>query len=165
MSDGTGVQGSTNIPADLSQSILSAADYTIEQHKELLEIEKARIENAMRHLVSSNNELREAMAAEYDVEYERALLENREVLNEMGVKVTSLEKQIEELRQAIDSSNGADSAPRGDALSQDLRPEAKATEGSRMTILNGTDNLAGGQRDEEMVDTTHSGTGTEGGWL
>ena len=166
MNDASGAQGSTKRPADFSRSLRSAADYTTEQHKELLELEKARIENAMRHLISSNNELREAMATEYDEEYEKALLENRDVLHEMGEKVTSLEKQIEELRQTIHPFDGTDSTSQDDGSSQDPRPESKAIEGSRATTFNDTaDNLAGGHRDEEMVDSTNSGTGTEGGWL
>eukprot|EP00897_Mesotaenium_endlicherianum_P006690 jgi/Mesen1/6049/ME000308S05246 len=67
---------------------------------DVLEAEKARLENAVKHLVRSNEELQAALAAgDSDPEYERAIQENQEVIQAMREKIALLEAEIAEARR------------------------------------------------------------------
>eukprot|EP00850_Spirogloea_muscicola_P022885 SM000316S12300 [mRNA] locus=s316:105669:106122:- [translate_table: standard] len=64
----------------------------------LLELEKARLENALAHLRQSNAQLAEALQTGPDADFEQAIKENVVVIKEMEEKVARLQDEVEELK-------------------------------------------------------------------
>ncbi|GBG71040.1 hypothetical protein CBR_g8339 [Chara braunii] len=82
---------------------------------ELLEIEKNRLENAVKHLLRSNEELAEALQSSPDPDFEQAIDENRKVVDEMREKIARLEEELHDLRGPHQVPASADELVRHDA--------------------------------------------------
>jgi len=67
-------------------------------HLAQLEREKSRLETAVRHLETSNAELRSALAQGHDSDYEQAVCENTEVMARYRAMIAALAKEIAQLR-------------------------------------------------------------------
>eukprot|EP00239_Pterosperma_sp_CCMP1384_P005760 CAMPEP_0197858414 /NCGR_PEP_ID=MMETSP1438-20131217/32206_1 /TAXON_ID=1461541 /ORGANISM="Pterosperma sp., Strain CCMP1384" /LENGTH=88 /DNA_ID=CAMNT_0043474567 /DNA_START=93 /DNA_END=356 /DNA_ORIENTATION=+ len=70
------------------------------QNVDALEFEKGRLENAVFHLVRSNNELQVAFEEDPDEEYSKAIEENKDVIANMQRKIAELQAEIDSLRPA-----------------------------------------------------------------
>lgn len=81
---------------DTKQSANTSTFATKEENEHLsaLEQEKARLENAVKHLERSNAELAEALAAGPDRDFEEAVKENARVLSDYQRKIYELAVEI-----------------------------------------------------------------------
>ena len=77
------------------------------EHVESLKRERGRLQNAINHLIRSNEEIQKALIADDDAVYSQAIQENQDVLQSMREKLALLEAEITELEQ----QPGAGSAP------------------------------------------------------
>lgn len=77
---------------------------SITEQVEALELEKSRVENAVHHLIRSNEELQEALKSDNDPVFSESLTENQDVLQAMREKVAILEAEI----AAIQGANGGE---------------------------------------------------------
>ncbi|CAI6003093.1 unnamed protein product [Closterium sp. NIES-65] len=69
-----------------------------QQRLELLELEEKRLQNAVRHLIRSNEELQAADVAEPDPVYREALMENQVVVQSLREKIALLQAEIAEMK-------------------------------------------------------------------
>ena len=93
---------------DTNQSANTSTFATKEENEHLsaLEQEKARLENAVKHLERSNAELAEALAAGPDRDFEEAVKENARVLSDYQQKIYKLAVEIAGKAVQIHGGNG-----------------------------------------------------------
>ncbi|CAI7768759.1 unnamed protein product [Closterium sp. NIES-53] len=87
-------------PNQSSNPLLPMAQLTQDQQQrlELLELEEKRLQNAVRHLIRSNEELQAADVAEPDPVYREALMENQVVVQSLREKIALLQAEIAEIK-------------------------------------------------------------------